>query len=283
MALHGEVGGISCKDFAKARTTGAKVVGNVYLAGESPGQSAQCMHGFVSQLHVTPTDWLLLENSDELAENDEHREALDLFLHDLSLQGYDTRVFVKVADRFVVCQKRKRMYIVGLLRPCKYFHVSDYGKFFETVVKLVDMFEMVGPSLPEVMYHDDNPRLRADAEAKLTKTPCMTLTTKELNEQRAAWKALGLRHEHGTRMVRDADRDSASYQALCLRKRTCLEYHQHTRHSKIKELERKLQADEVGQALSPEEALKVSRDKVSFVLVLWFGFMVVSHNFCFRV
>ena len=90
--LTGVVGGISCKDLAKCNTAAAaakakakaKAKGkaaaqpharSVYEQEQTPGQSAQCMHGIVALARSEHyPDFMLLENSDEL-ENATHKEV----------------------------------------------------------------------------------------------------------------------------------------------------------------------------------------------------------------
>ena len=71
------------------------------------------MHGLMALVDLTHPEWLLLENTDELAENPVHRPDLDLFMHDLSSRGYEIKVFVLESSDFILPQARESVFSRG--------------------------------------------------------------------------------------------------------------------------------------------------------------------------
>ncbi len=241
-ASHGAIGGISCKDFSKNRRSGEQCSSDsIYLATTSPGKSAECMHGFISLLDTCPPDWFLLENSDELAENAQHQESLDLFVHDMGTRGFDVRVFTANACDYLLPQRRVRTYILGVLRPLRHFLLHDYTGFFATVHRLIQAFMCEPVPLADVLLADDDPIVEQVLAARKHWVPVNTLTTKELNEERQAWMSLGLRNLPGCGRVKAADKESQWFSRMPLRKRSCLEIVQHRFRAKVEQCDSQLQ------------------------------------------
>ena len=127
-SLHGLIGGLSCKDWARMKNwhSGPKQNGAaIYGADKSPGKSAECMHGLIATVKACPTDWVILENSDELTENEQQRPALDLFMHDLNEAGFDARIFTVQSSDYALPQKRRRAWICAVRRPSQYLYIKD--------------------------------------------------------------------------------------------------------------------------------------------------------------
>jgi site-specific DNA-cytosine methylase len=233
--LDGVIGGLSCKDWSKVNTRPAKQnSAALYASGSSPGQSSDCMHGFLNLLDATVPDWFIVENVDDLAESDQHRPAMDLFLHDLGQRGYETKIYVVDVASYALPQHRVRMYILGVLRPARRLRIADYTSFFDKVGKVLDILKMHPPSLNETMFDETDRRVQAVLENKLKTIPSEGLTSKVMDSHRAAWKKVGMRFTTGSKLVREADGKSPWWGTLCLRKRACLEYHQHIRASRLK-------------------------------------------------
>ena len=234
MPGHGAIGGISCKDFSKNRTTGQSCSSDsVYLASSSPGKSADCMHGFIALLDKAPPDWFLLENSDELVENPRHDESLNLFVYDMCAKGFDVRVFTANARDYMLPQSRDRSYILGVMRPLKYFQLQDYTKFFQNVEKLIKAFMCQPIPLADALLSDDDPIVQKELQASKARPLVNEMTSKEMDEHRQSWRKLGLRHLPGCTRVKQADRDSEWFPCLALSKRTRLEIIQHKFQSQV--------------------------------------------------
>jgi len=241
-ALHGCIGGISCKDFSKNRHMGEKCSESVIcLASSSPGKSSDCMHGFVGLLDTAPPDWFVLENSDELAENEQHQESLNLFCYGVCARGYDVRVFTVNASEDLLSQSRKRTYIIGIMRPLRYFELNDYTAFFQTVEKLIKSFMCKALPLASVLYDESDLAVQRELQARQQMPRTNVMTTKEMNDQRQAWKSLGLRNIPGCLKVLQEDRDSPWFPTMTLRRRSSLEILQHKGRAKVEACEKKLQ------------------------------------------
>ena len=211
------------------------------------------MHGFVALLDTSPPQWLVIENSDELSCNDSHKDALNLFCYDLSSRGYDLRVFTCESDMFALPQGRSRTYIVGVMRPMKSFKLLDYTAFFNTIVKLMDVFKVPAVPLQDCLYDDDHPAVQRELQNRLSKNPAVTMMSKEMNEQRQAWKILGLRNLPGCERVRAADKNSPWFGTINLRKQTCFEIHQYKAESKVLARKKKLDELESDASAKPDK------------------------------
>ena len=78
-----------------------------------------------------------MENVDELA-GALHKEALDALLHQLAMMGYDVQTFIIDAADYGVPEHKERMWIMGLRRPNKLFHIKDFTRFFQDVQTLLE-------------------------------------------------------------------------------------------------------------------------------------------------
>ena len=214
----------------------------MYLNAASPGKSADCMHGFTELLETNPPEWFLLENSDELANNPVHQESLNLFCADMSNRSFDVRVFVVAADDFFLSEKRNRCYIVGIQRPLKLWKVTSYTKFFDNMQQLINSFMMPPLPLADVLYHERHRSVVKELAMRTSRPPCNSLNTNQLNEQRVAWSAFGLRSLPGLTRVLPADLASPWFQAMPMRKKAAFEILQHRAKARIATEQAKLRA-----------------------------------------
>ena len=199
------------------------------------------MHGFVGMLEVCPPDWFCVENSDELAENEAHQESLDLFCHDIGNKGYDLRVYTANASDFGLPQNRWRTYIVGVRRPLKHYKMENYEEFFQTIARLINAFQCGPPPLAKVLYDDDDPRVTRELERKQAKGGNhLPMTSRELEEQRKAWRALGHRHLPGTK-IDELDQKSPWWETMCQSKRGKVEIKQLQGRQKVEGIVKKLE------------------------------------------
>jgi site-specific DNA-cytosine methylase len=175
------------------------------------------MHGFTELVETNPPDWFLLENSDELANNPQHIESLNLFCADIGSRSYDLRVFTADADDFLLPEKRRRTYIVGIQRPLKFWKVSNYTLFFDNIQKLIKAFMLPPLHLADVLYPANHSSLQAELEARQARlrTSADTLNSNMLLEQRQAWGAFGLRSLPGLTRVPQCDMESP-WSGFCL-------------------------------------------------------------------
>jgi site-specific DNA-cytosine methylase len=260
----GAIGGISCKDFCRNRLTGARCeTDTVYLSAASPGRSADCMHGFTDLLETNPPDWFLLENSDELANNPQHTESLNLFCADIGSRSYDVRVFTADADDFILPEKRRRTYIVGIQRPLKCWKVSSYTLFFDNMQKLIKAFMLPAVRLADALYPDNHSSVEKELDVRQSRAPCNGLNSNQLNEQRLAWGAFGLRSLPGLTRVPADDLQSPWFRAMTLRKRSSFEILQHRAKARTNAEEKKLNALEPDSPLAGEAQANGKRKSIT--------------------
>ena len=226
------IGGISCKDFARCNNNKAVMHGAmIFNSTSTPGKSADTMHGFTRLLDMTYPEMCIVENVDELADQDLHREALDMFLAGLASRGYDCKVFILNMAEFGIPQVKKRMYLLALLRPGRKFKVLDGEAFFAKVQRLLAIFKLEGPSLAEVLLPEDDTTVQEDLR-RMEERPRQrgTMSPAALEQHCQAWTSnLGQRFQVGAKQVRQSDAESPWFNALCMREQAVLEYHQKLR------------------------------------------------------
>jgi hypothetical protein len=224
------------------------------------------MHGLMALVDVTHPEWLLLENTDELAENPVHRPDLDLFMHDLSSRGYEIKVFVLESSDFMLPQARVRCFLVGVLRPGRRFAIGDYQAYFRQFEALVEKVKLCGPSLAEVLFRDSDVAVKAALQARVDHPHKSNLTTKTMNDHRAAWAIMGMRFTMGDDRISKDDAASPWYQSLCAAKQARLQYHQHVRAVKLREARAaETQDTDLIRRLEAAEALVDLHPSLSFM------------------
>ena len=229
--VDGILAGLSCKDLSRANTSKGKMVGSaLWNAETSPGKSADCVHGFLNLVRILLPSWGIVENSDELAESDKQKPLLDELRCVLNEAGYDTRIFILDASDYGLPQRRKRMYLLMLRRPCPLCNILDYRAFFTKVQSQVDLFKVKTQSdLTQVLLDDSEDTIEKELQRRLDTRNVMTLTTKIMQLHRSVWGKLGLSFRPGAARVHAQDLNGRWWPTLCTRKQSCLEYHQHVR------------------------------------------------------
>ena len=79
---------------------GAKIFNNT----STPVKSADTMHGLTRLLDMAYPEMCIVENVDELADQNLHKEALDMFIAGLASRGYDCKVFILNMAEFGIAQ-----------------------------------------------------------------------------------------------------------------------------------------------------------------------------------
>lgn len=242
-SLDGFVAGFSCKDFSRANPNKKALSReNVFQQLTTPGKSADTMHGVLDVLGVCMPDWLLLENVDSMDEGG-HSSAHDCFLSELGSHGYDCRSILLDAQEYGLPQSRKRLFILGVLRPARHLQIADYSKFFKRFLDLLSKFKAMPPCLTDSMLLDDDEYL-AKASGELSENS-KGWDSSTMEVHRSEWNKRGLRFQ--TRKPHPADQDSAWYAALAARHRDCLAFRQHTVKSTTATDMAKLVGTDVGQ------------------------------------
>jgi len=226
------IGGLSCKDFARCNANKGKLNGSdIYNSASTPGKSADCMRGFLDLIDTSPPEIILVENVDELADEALHRPALDLFLSDLSSRGYDSKIFILNSSDYGLPQHKRRMYLLGVLRPGRKLNIDDYGAFFQRVESLLDLFKMQGPSLAEALLPENDAAVTGVLAQRQAKPQTTVWQSGTLDAHRKAWAKLGLPFQPGRShpSISKADLESPWFWTLTPRERDLIGYHQHTR------------------------------------------------------
>ena len=144
-------------------------------------------------------------------------------------------MFVLESSDFILPQARVRCFIIAVLRPGRRFCIADYQSYFKQMVDLVERVKLCGPGLAEVLFPDTDEAVQGALHARQQLPLKGTLTTKTMNEHRAAWAVMGMRFTMGDDRIAYADGASPWYQTLCAAKQARLQYHQHVRAVKLRE------------------------------------------------
>ena len=113
--------------------------------------------------------------------------------------------------------------------------IVDYQAFFSQFEALIERVKLCGPSLAEVLLPDSDSVVEEVLRLRLTGSSPTKLTTRTMDEHRAAWAAMGMRFTMGEDRISKADAASQWYQGLCAAKQARLQYHQHVRSVKLRE------------------------------------------------
>ena len=157
----GLICGISCKPHSKSNTNRKTI--------EGIGETFQ---GLLSLVDRIPCDWLIIENVEEFAseENREIKEGWSLLTLALTDRNYDIQGFTLAAQDYGLPQKRIRLYGVGIRRPGRRVEVQSAQEFFDLVQELLQDFKMKGPSLPDLLLDQDDPAVAHELEKRQSRT-----------------------------------------------------------------------------------------------------------------
>jgi site-specific DNA-cytosine methylase len=224
--------GFSCKDFARCNSnrkmrSGLDIVGSA----SSPGKSADTMHGVLGILGRSRAEMLILENVDELAQ-EHHSEALDLLLANLSAMGYEVKTLVLCCSEYGLPEVKKRLYIIGLLRPSRLFAVEEFAMYFDKVKALLKAFKLSGPSLAEVLLVDEDEAVKEELERRQKKEVPKGWDSSTMDTHREAWTKLGERWHSNT--ARASDVSSPWYATLPAREKDMIAFQQKYMEKKFK-------------------------------------------------
>ena len=116
--VDGVVAGVSCKDWSRANPQRFIAKGaSVLKAATSAGGSAQTMIGLCMFVNERSPIWAVLENSDELAE--EENADWNKILFFFQSHGYRCHTCIIESTEFCLPARRRRAYLVALLITSK--------------------------------------------------------------------------------------------------------------------------------------------------------------------
>ena len=275
--LVGLIGGPSCKDFSRANTKPAeKRVPDVYSQQSSPGRSAECMHGIVAlaQSDSCP-DWMIVENSDDLANKQKHAGTLFAFRKDLHECGFWTEVLTANATGYMLPQSRDRCFIVAIRDPSRTRRLRlrcGIASVPAALAKIVESMQVnctVGPpDLLDLLYPAGHPRLQSELKRRQAAGPPKDdITKKELDALRHKWpEEIGrwIPQPEGSNeypLTNAADTASPWYSSLSARKKGSLQYHQELCRKRMKLAKRKQKSVSqgcfTGKPLTASEKLRL--------------------------
>jgi hypothetical protein len=157
------------------------------------------------------------------------REALDLFMIDLTNRGYEMKVYILNSAHYLLPQCRKMMFLVGLRRLGRMLHIESYGLFFSSFETMLEQFKASAPSLFSVLLPDTDAVVQKTLQKRLAYPAQSTLTSITMNDHRQAWALKGKRFSTSHEYIEADDRESLWWGTLCARKRACLDFHQYVR------------------------------------------------------
>ena len=152
------------------------------------------------------------------------------FRKDFHAAGYITHVYTANAADFAIPQSRNRCYLVALRRNMRRLklrpHIPDEAAAFAHITKVLKVARSAPMDLTEALLHDCDEIVVDMAEAESKKTGKTGITSGELDALKKAWKDIGeWLPEPGWHLCRTGDRESVWFNALCDRKKGCLQYH----------------------------------------------------------
>ena len=160
-----------------------------------------------------------------------HGDALDDLMMECGSRSYDCHSYILDSSDYGLPQGKRRLFIIGLLRPSRGFDVQDYSKFFEGATSLLSAFRMSGPSLDEVLFEDNDECIKVDlSRRQLMKAKGWE--SHSISMHRQAWAQKGLRFQ----AMKASDNTLASpwFDTLPLRERDVVAFHQHVHRSRVK-------------------------------------------------
>lgn len=152
----GTIAGVSCKDFSKANPKRNIAKGaSVLKQTTSAGGSAQTMHGLLWCIESHQPLWVVLENSDELAE--EENADWHLVLKFLQSKGYRCSTFIVESTEFAVPARRRRAYLVALAIASRRHSLTNgtFAQFNDRYGRNLNLMRRVPPSILDVLLPPD--------------------------------------------------------------------------------------------------------------------------------
>jgi hypothetical protein len=129
------------------------------------------------------------------------------------------------AADYLLPQEKRRMFLLGVLRPGRSLEIDSFTRFFGCVEALLECFKMAGPSLAKVLL-DDSSTLVLDELSRRQEKNKMPWCSSTIDAHRKAWAALGVRWNSVAARAIESDRSSPWYDTLCAREKDALAYSQ---------------------------------------------------------
>ena len=268
----GLIVGISCKAHSKANNNRKTITG----VGDS-------FQGLLALLDRMPTDWLLIENVEEFASEEDREidENWSLLVVALSERGFDTQGFKVSPEDYGLPQKRKRLYGVSVRRPGRRVEVTSAQTFFDNVQALLQDFKIKGPSLPKIILEQNDLAVDDELDKRLRK-PTKDWDSSTIQAHRLAWSQAGGRW--AATPPSKADTGTPWYGTLAAREKDKLAFH-YWKYSGKRDLHSRVLGTDLGQSIGREtwmhvdlESGRIFSPTVCPKCKLWVSFSKAHHG-----
>ena len=156
----GIVAGISCKDFSKQNPNKwLRAKGSLLEDDKSPGKYCETFWGTVKLIDANGCQWLIIDNSDELLENDQGDwQNILVVLHS---RGFRCISCVCCSTEFSLPQRRRRSYLVGIAQHSKVFFVKEWSLTRAMFMRHLNCMRRIPPSFERILLPDGHPFITA--------------------------------------------------------------------------------------------------------------------------
>jgi len=218
------IGGFSCKDFSRARTSQRQQGASALSSAVSPGGTAQTFWGIIDFIKLCSVEIVILENVDDITDK-LHDKGYNEIMSALGQMNYDVHTWVMNAADYGLPQSRTRAFIVGITRPSTKYCIPNYGALMVSITKYLKMVVIEPPSLEEILLDESDPLVRNELRRLLAKGEPKGFDQSTLITHCSQWQKLGLRMN----MIRPRSQTTESnwFQTLCSRERDIIAYRQH--------------------------------------------------------
>ena len=103
--------------------------------------------------------WLILDNSDELCENDQGDWEKILVV--LNSRGFRCVSCVCCSTEFGIPQRRRRAYLVAIAQHSKVFFIREWSLTRATFIGNLNKMRRIPPSFEAILLGDDHPSVQA--------------------------------------------------------------------------------------------------------------------------
>jgi hypothetical protein len=164
--VDGVIVGLSCKDFSKAKKPCPGLIYSRDMVDKS--QSASTFFGFLGYVHVHAPTWIIVENSDVLL--DSQKPDFGVFQDELKSRGYATHGVVVETSQFGLPQRRRRSYIVSLLKcGTADFRERPVGQVLTAFVNNLNLCRRDPPCLTTVLLDPSSAEVQRSFQTMLGK------------------------------------------------------------------------------------------------------------------
>lgn len=196
----------------------------------SPGKSADTFWGFIRTLDAFGAQWILLENSDLLLE--EETADWGVMRDVLETRGFKLRPMMVDASEFGLPQRRRRSYLLGIATASSHHTLKPSAvlPWFRRFDEMLLSCRRLPPCLLDVILEPSSPWLQ-HAYDLVKQKPASSLQAGTCDIHMKLFSAAGSRW--GAAGARDSSTASRWYQYLSYRQREVLIFFQQTHQNMV--------------------------------------------------